>query len=249
MECREAVVSYLSWGLVVGGGAYLLRQMQNCARYGRYAPTKARCCPARLGWFLQEVPALLVPLLLLLLSAETGTGRRLLIGTFMLHYFHRSIIYAFLTRGRPIPLIIVVHAVIFCSLNGFLQGHFLLHCARFEDTWLTRARLTAGIVVFALGMIINIHSDYILRGLRKPGEVIYRVPHGGMFEFVSGANFFGEIVEWCGYAVAVWSLPAFAFAFFTICSIGPRACMHHRNYQQRFEDYPRSRKAIIPFIL
>lgn len=91
MECREAVVSYLSWGLVVGGGAYLLRQMQNCAEYGRYAPTQAHCCPARLGWFLQEVPALFVPLLLLLLPAETGsgTGRRLLVGTFMLHYFHR----------------------------------------------------------------------------------------------------------------------------------------------------------------
>lgn len=56
----------------------------------------------------------------------------------------RSIIYALLTRGRPIPLIIIVSAVIFCSINGFLQGHFLLHCARFEDTWLTRARLTAG---------------------------------------------------------------------------------------------------------
>lgn len=56
----------------------------------------------------------------------------------------RSIIYAFLTRARPIPLIIIVYAAIFCSLNGFLQGHFLLHCARFEDTWLTRARLTAG---------------------------------------------------------------------------------------------------------
>lgn len=51
---------------------------------------------------------------------------------------------------------------------------------------------------------------------------------GGMFRFVSGANFFGEIVEWCGYAVAAWSLPSFAFAFFTICSIGPRACHHHR---------------------
>lgn len=51
---------------------------------------------------------------------------------------------------------------------------------------------------------------------------------GGMFELVSGANFFGEIVEWCGYAVAAWSLPTFAFAFFTICSIGPRAYHHHR---------------------
>ena len=30
---------------------------------------------------------------------------------------------------------------------------------------------------------------------------------GGMFEFVSGANFFGEILEWTGFAVASWSFP------------------------------------------
>ena len=26
-----------------------------------------------------------------------------------------------------------------------------------------------------------------------------------MFEYVSGANFFGEIVEWTGFAIATWS--------------------------------------------
>ncbi|XP_071361312.1 3-oxo-5-alpha-steroid 4-dehydrogenase 2a [Trachinotus anak] len=98
-------------------------------------------------------------------------------------------------------------------------------------------------------MAINMHSDHILRSLRKPGEITYKIPSGGMFEFVSGANFFGEIVEWCGYAVAAWSLPTFAFAFFTACSIGPRAYQHHRDYHQKFEDYPHSRKALIPFIL
>lgn len=91
-----------------------------------------------------------------------------------------------------------------------------------------------------------------------------------MFELVSGANFLGEILEWAGYALATWSLPALAFAFFTACSIGPRAYHHHRcatagvgaggrvnsspvlscrDYQRRFEDYPRSRAAIIPFLL
>uniref|UniRef100_A0A8C9Z9A1 Steroid-5-alpha-reductase, alpha polypeptide 2a n=1 Tax=Sander lucioperca TaxID=283035 RepID=A0A8C9Z9A1_SANLU len=211
-------------------------QTRSHTPYGRYAPPgESRCCPARLGWFLQEVPAFLLPLLILLYTdAEPGntgdksTGRTLLLGTFMLHYFHRTFIYSFLMRGRPVPLPIVLYAAIFCSLNGFLQGHFLLHCARYDPGWLTHARLAAGFLLFVCGLIINIHSDHILRSLRRPGETVYRIPYGGMFEFVSGANFFGEIVEWCGYAVATWSLPTFAFAFFTVCSIGPRAVHHHR---------------------
>ncbi|XP_042281666.1 3-oxo-5-alpha-steroid 4-dehydrogenase 2a [Thunnus maccoyii] len=255
MECRETAVSYLSWVLIVGGVAYLWIQTRIHAAYGRYVKATAGCSyPARLGWFLQEIPAFLMPLLLLLLTEEpprTGppTGRTLLLCTFMLHYFHRSCIYAFLTRGRPVPLHIVLYAIIFSSLNGFLQGHNLLHCVQLEDAWMTDACRAAGLLLFVVGFTINIHSDHTLRNLRKPGEIVYKIPYGGMFEFVSGANFFGEIVEWCGYAVAVWSLPAFAFAFFTICSIGPRAYQHHRDYQQRFEDYPRSRKALIPFIL
>ncbi|XP_070836541.1 3-oxo-5-alpha-steroid 4-dehydrogenase 2a [Chaetodon trifascialis] len=257
MECWDEAVSHLSWALIVGGVAFLLHQRRKHTQYGRYVSVESRCCPARLGWFLQEVPAFLLPLLLLLneeAKAEPRmsghrTRRTLLLCTFMLHYFHRSFIYAFLTRGRPIPLSIVLYATMFCSLNGFLQGHHLLHCVQFEDTWLTDARMAAGFLLFVVGMTINIHSDHILRNLRKAGETVYRIPNGGIFEFVSGGNFFGEIVEWCGYAVAAWSFPTFAFAFFTICSIGPRACQHHRDYQQRFEDYPRSRKALIPFIL
>ena len=49
-----------------------------------------------------------------------------------------------------------------------------------------------------------------------------------MFTYVSGANFFGEIVEWSGFALACWSLPSLAFAVFTALNIGPRAIQHHR---------------------
>ena len=33
----------------------------------------------------------------------------------------------------------------------------------------------------------------------------------------------GEIVEWYGFAIASNSVTAYAFAFYTICAIGPRA--------------------------
>jgi hypothetical protein len=52
---------------------------------------------------------------------------------------------------------------------------------------------------------------------------------GGMFDYVSGANFFGEVVEWCGFALACYSLPALAFAMFAAFNLGPRATSHHRQ--------------------
>ena len=87
MECQEAVVFYMSWALLLGAVAFLLQQIHIRTPYGRYRPVGGRSCPARLAWFLQEVPALLLPLLLLLLT-EAG-GSKLLLCAFMLHYLHR----------------------------------------------------------------------------------------------------------------------------------------------------------------
>lgn len=108
MECRDSLVSYLSWTLVFGGVAFLLHQVrQNRTGYGRYSPAGGHTCPAKLAWFLQEVPAFLVPLLLLL-SQEAGTGAgagaRLPLFAFLLHYFHRSgepVLHLLVSTLRP----------------------------------------------------------------------------------------------------------------------------------------------------
>ncbi|KAK3510882.1 hypothetical protein QTP70_022843 [Hemibagrus guttatus] len=285
MQCLERSVYFVSWSLIVGGVLYFLRQVKAHTQYGRYVETSSpgMMVPAKVAWFTQELPSVLIPVLLLLTTDTLpGLGRGFLLWTFCLHYFQRNavleafsqtsphtlerekkrelseygllirrltFIYSLLNKGRPFPLFIMVSAFVFCSLNGFLQGHYMLHCARYDDAWHTDARFIGGLLLFFSGMAINIHSDHILRNLRKPGEINYKIPEGGMFEWVSGANFFGEILEWCGYPAATWSLPSFAFAFFTICSIGPRAYHHHRFYLEKFESYPKSRKAVIPFIL
>jgi len=38
--------------------------------------------------------------------------------------------------------------------------------------------LIVGMLLFLSGMFINIHSDHILRNLRKPGETGYKIPKG-----------------------------------------------------------------------
>ncbi|XP_004711208.1 3-oxo-5-alpha-steroid 4-dehydrogenase 2 [Echinops telfairi] len=162
--------------------------------------------------------------------------------------FFRTFIYSLLTRGRLYPVEIFFKSLIFCLGNGFLQGHHLIYCAEYPSNWHTDIRFGLGVFIFILGMVINIHSDYIMRQLRKPGETTYRIPQGGLFTYVSGANYLGEIIEWMGFALATWSLPALAFAVFSFCFLGLRAFHHHRFYLKVFKDYPRSRKALIPFI-
>ncbi|XP_063348321.1 3-oxo-5-alpha-steroid 4-dehydrogenase 2-like [Pelmatolapia mariae] len=251
MHCHQDLVSFLSCGLILAGVWHLVYHKKSQSSYGRYmaCPPPARTVPARLAWFLQEMPAFIIPLLLMLTTHKsTIMGKYLLLATFCVHYFQRTFVYSLLMRGKPFPLSVMVAAGLFCSLNGFLQGHYLLHCAQFDDEWFTGYCFKIGLLLFYIGMAINIHSDFILRNLRKPKEVIYKIPTGGLFEYVSGANYLGEIVEWFGYAVATWSFPALSFALFTLCFIGPRAYYHHRFYLEKFKDYPKFRKALVPFI-
>ncbi|KAM3606574.1 uncharacterized protein V6R79_019021 [Siganus canaliculatus] len=250
MHCYIDLVNYLSCGMILTGFIQLLHHKKAQSSYGRHRlSAPAQCAPARLAWFLQEMPALLIPLLLTLTSNNPSSmGKYLLLGTFCLHYFHRTFVYSLLIRGQPFPLTMMLVAGSFCSLNGFLQGYYLLHCAQFSDEWSDDYRCRVGLLLFYMGMIINVHSDHILRNLRKPGELIYKIPTGGLFEYVSGANYLGEIMEWFGYALATWSLPALSFAVYSLCFIGPRAFYHHRFYQEKFADYPKFRKALIPFI-
>jgi steroid 5-alpha reductase family enzyme len=134
------------------------------------------------------------------------------------------------------------------SCNGYLQARYLIRYADYPANWLTTPTYLIGITLCICGMAINIHSDSILGSLRsKQGE--YKIPRGGLFEYVSGANYFGEIIEWTGYALTCWSLPAATMAIMTLCNVGPRAIHHHRWYKEKFEDYPTNRTALIPFIL
>ena len=75
------------------------------------------------------------------------------------------------------------------------------------------------------------------------------MPKGGLFRYVSCPNHFGEIVEWAGFAVMCWNLPALSFAVWTAGNLIPRSLSHHRWYREHFPDYPAERKAVIPFVL
>lgn len=70
-----------------------------------------------------------------------------------------------------------------------------------------------------------------------------------MFKYVTCANYFGETVEWCGFALATCNLCGILFAFFTFMFLFPRGYLHHQWYLKKFDNYPKNRKIFIPFLI
>ncbi|KAE9415322.1 hypothetical protein Angca_007665, partial [Angiostrongylus cantonensis] len=204
--------------------------------------------PPKLAWFIQELPSFAIPLCYIV-GCRSVPGIVVLV-TFLIHYFNRTFVYPFqLKSGSGTPWYICLVGALFCIWNGYVQVGALVRPAHYHELKFEYHFTAFYMLTFIFGMFINTTSDRILRSLRRPGETGYRIPRGGLFEYVSGANFFGEIVEWTGFAVMSQSLPAFAFVFFTVCNLGPRAIHHHQWYLNRFPNYPKDRKALIPFVL
>ena len=233
-----------------------LRYVQ--APYAKYSTSSLHALwgppiPAKWAWVIQECPSLLVTLATFHLTAlpaqRRSSGNLLLLSLFLLHYIVRVLVFPFLMRGsKPTPLVVMLLSFAFCVLNGAQQGYALGRTVpAFSAASLSLVQLL-GIGLFFLGFFLNQQSDHILRSLRAPGETAHRIPRGGLFEWVTAANYCGEFVEWTGWALACQTTAALSFAVYTFANLGPRAVSYHRWYLDKFEDYPKDRKAMIPLI-
>jgi len=224
------------------------------APYGRHTTQKwGAMISNRWGWVIMELPALVVFACFYIfgnLAFNVVTFVFFLL--YAIHYTNRSLIFPvrLRTKGKKMPLAIVFMAMGFNFVNGFINGYFLGWLAvDYDFAWFQDPRFIAGVLLFFTGMYINVSSDHILINLRKPGETGYVIPVKGMFRWISCPNHFGEILEWTGYAIMTWSLPGLAFAVWTVANLLPRALQHHRWYKEKFSDYPRERKALLPYLL
>ncbi|MDT8400582.1 MAG: DUF1295 domain-containing protein [Bacteroidales bacterium] len=232
------------------------------APYGRHASSKwGPLIDNRAGWFIMEFPSLLLITALFFAGHMTGKSIRwVFFGLWFIHYFNRIFIFPFRTRtkGKKIPLLVVIMALFFNLVNGFLNGYWLGYMeggsspvagGQGDVTWLTDLRLIFGLSLFLTGFIINQLADNHLINLRKDNKSGYSIPKHPLFKHISCPNFAGEIIEWTGFAVMTWSLPALSFAVWTAVNLIPRALHHHAWYKENFPAYPWKRKAVIPFIL
>ncbi len=214
----------------------------------------------KIGWFLMEMPVFLIVLYLWAISPYTVTRRApywVFLLIFEFHYFQRSFIFPFLLKGKgQMPIVIMLLSVIWNLMNGYIQGFWLFHLApkyfpeMYTTAWLYDPRFIIGTLIFIAGWIINMHSDHVIRNLRKPGDTNHYLPKKGLYKYVTSANYFGEITEWLGFAILTWSFAGLLFWWFSCCNLVPRANSIYLKYEQEFpNEFDRKKlKRIIPFI-
>ena len=226
------------------------------AGYGKfYSRSWGPAVDNRLGWVLMESPVFLAMLLLWLFSERRADPVRLaFLLIFELHYFQRSFIFPLLIKGRSkMPLSIIAMGVLFNTLNALMQGGWIFYISPVEMyplSWFADPRFICGTLLFASGMFVNIQSDSIIRHLRKPGDNRHYLPKGGMFRYVTSANYLGELMEWTGFAILTWSWSGAVFALWTFANLCPRAARIYGRYRAEFGDELDTRKVkrLIPFI-
>lgn len=207
------------------------------------------------GWILMEAPSFIAMLLIWWFSSRRNEMIPFIMMLFFeLHYFQRSFIFPILINGKgKMPLSVIAMGITFNLVNTYMIGGWLFYNSSSEilsTDWLLTPQFIIGTIIFFVGMAINLHSDYIIRHLRKPGDTGHYIPRGGMFRYVTSANYLGEFTEWIGFAILSWSPAGLMFALWTFANLAPRASKLHQRYINEFgEEYNKlNRKKIIPFI-
>lgn len=250
-ETTLRYITYAWMGVAVCTFLYLIIFKQR-QPYGRHTvSTWGPMMSNRWGWVVQEAPSLLCLTVFFFLGEHRSTASYVFWGLWMAHYIHRTFIFPFRikTEGKKIPIAIVASAVFFNLMNGSLNGMWLGNFDTHDNSYFTSARFLIGLFIFVAGFSINFWADNKLINLRKPGETGYKIPTGGLFNYISAPNHFGEISEWFGFALMAGNPGAWSFSLWAFANVFPRSLDHHRWYKEKFAEYPEERKAVVPFVI
>jgi 3-oxo-5-alpha-steroid 4-dehydrogenase len=126
----------------------------------------------------------------------------LVLAAFLFHFVRRILEVLFVNSySRPIPLCTIVAIAL-------LYGGAATSCAFFQVRTLgqppSNPVFILGVLVFALGELLNGYHHWLLARLRPPGVRTYGVPRGGLSGWVASPHYLGEILSFVGYAMISW---------------------------------------------
>ncbi|KAJ9545951.1 hypothetical protein OSB04_025658 [Centaurea solstitialis] len=105
-----------------------------------------------------------------------------------------------------------------------------------------------GLIVFTLGIFGNFYHHNLLAKLRKKNEKGYKIPQGGLFNLVICPHYLFEMLVFWGFSFISQTPLAFACAFGDSLYLIARSYETRKWYVNKFEDFPKNVKCVIPYV-
>ncbi|BFZ54653.1 Very-long-chain enoyl-CoA reductase [Savitreella phatthalungensis] len=202
------------------------------------------------GVFVAEYagPLILHPLIFAIYR-EHSSGQWMTLGMVVLHFLKREYETLFVHRfsADTMPLSNLFKN---CAYYWIVGGALLAattYSPQFAQETYKFPRYQVLLWVFS--ELANWRTHKILRDLRPPGTRERRIPRGFGFDMVSCPNYTFEVASWVAVALITNAWSCWAFALLGFAQMTQWAFKKHRRYIKEFKDYPKDRKAIIPYIL
>ncbi|XP_063221579.1 probable very-long-chain enoyl-CoA reductase art-1 [Bacillus rossius redtenbacheri] len=142
-----------------------------------------------------------------------------------------------------------------CSYYWLFTAYVAYHVNHPLYTPPRTMQIYCGLAGFILCELGNLSIHVTLRNLRPAGTSVRKVPVAtsnpftSLFNWVSCPNYTYEVGSWLSFTIMTQCLPAGLFTLAGLYQMAVWALGKHRAYKKEFPNYPRNRKAILPFIL
>jgi len=168
------------------------------------------------------------------------------------HYVKRELETIFVHRfsNDTMPLMnIFKNSTHYWIFFGAFTMYFLLHPLYTSPSWISEEMSYGLTALFLIFEFFNFQCHMVLKNLRRPGTTERGIPKGWGFGLVSCANYFWESLCWLTFAVQCHVLGGYFFLALSFFQMLDWALKKHNRYKKDFKDYPRGRKAMVPFII
>lgn len=207
--------------------------------------------PSRLGMLIIYTPALIAAATLTAehgFSVPTAVGQPGTIATLLMLHF-----------GKRVAEVLVVHkysGTVSAAIASSIGVYYALVTVLIKATAISdpigfspdNAR-AFGLVLFGVGQLGNLYHHSLLASLRAPGSHAYVVPSGGLFGVVAAPHYFFELIAWWGLAMVADHLNVYLVAAAMTSYLGGRSVAQNRYNREKFkEEWPRSRRNLVPFL-
>ncbi|KAK3228594.1 hypothetical protein Dsin_000475 [Dipteronia sinensis] len=202
---------------------------------------------SRSGMLFIYTPSFLAGLASFWLFPHQNLRFLLLVSALTIHYFKRILEVIFIHKYSGS---VMVDSGIVISLSYLISTSIMIY-SQYLSQGLGEPSIDLkylGIFLFLLGISGNFYHHYLLSKMRKDGEREYKIPKGGLFDFVVCPHYLFEILGFVGISFISQNLYALSCAIGVVLYLTGRSYVTRKWYLSKFEDFPKHVKAIYPYL-